>query len=91
MFHIIGVLIIGFIIGLVARAVHPGTDKMGIILTTVLGIVGSIIAGYGLGVLGWHPGTIGSFIASVIGAIILIVVVGFIRAAMKGRGASTAG
>lgn len=80
--HIIGVIIIGFIIGLIARALHPGDDKMGIILTTILGIVGSIIAGYGVGALGMSLGTIGMFIASVIGAIILIVVVGLIRKAM---------
>ncbi len=37
---IIGTIIIGFIIGLVARFIKPGSDNMGFILTTVLGIVG---------------------------------------------------
>lgn len=43
---IIWTILIGFIAGLVARAVLPGNQSMGFILTTVLGIAGSLIATY---------------------------------------------
>jgi hypothetical protein len=41
--HLIGVLIIGFIVGLLGRALHPGDDKMGIILTIALGIGAALV------------------------------------------------
>ena len=47
-------IIVGFIVGLVARAVMPGDQKLGIILTTVLGIVGALVAGYLGQALGWY-------------------------------------
>lgn len=78
--HIIGTLIIGFIAGLLARFLHPGDDKMGIILTTVLGIAGAFAATYGGQALGLYaPGQTAGFIGAVIGAIVLLVVVGVIR------------
>lgn len=78
--HIIGTLIIGFIAGVLARFLHPGDDKMGIILTTVLGIAGAFAATYGGQALGLYaPGQTAGFIGAVIGAIVLLVVVGVIR------------
>jgi len=78
--HIIGTLIIGFIAGLLARFLHPGDDKMGIILTTVLGIAGAFAATYGGQALHLYaPGQTAGFIGAVIGAIVLLVVVGVIR------------
>jgi len=78
--HIIGTLIIGFIAGLLARFLHPGDDKMGIILTTVLGIAGAFTATYGGQALHLYaPGQTAGFIGAVIGAIVLLVVVGVIR------------
>lgn len=77
---IIVTIIVGFIVGLIARAIKPGDDKMGLVLTTLLGIAGSLIAGYGGQALGWYrPGEPAGWIASVIGAVILLVVVGLIR------------
>ena len=46
MFHAIGFVITGFIVGLLARAIMPGKDKMGILATTFLGIVGAFLAGF---------------------------------------------
>ncbi|WP_250862476.1 GlsB/YeaQ/YmgE family stress response membrane protein, partial [Caballeronia sp. INML3] len=46
MFAFIGTLIVGLVIGLIARAVKPGDDSMGWIMTIVLGVVGSLVAGY---------------------------------------------
>lgn len=82
--HILGILIIGFIVGLLARWLHPGDDKMGIILTTVLGVVGALAATYGGQALHlYQPGQSAGFIGALIGAIILLVVVGLIRKAAK--------
>ncbi len=77
---IIVTLIIGLIVGLVARAIKPGDDKMGIIMTTLLGIAGSFIASYGGAALGlYRPGGAAGFIGSVVGAIVLLFVVGLLK------------
>jgi uncharacterized membrane protein YeaQ/YmgE (transglycosylase-associated protein family) len=71
--HYIWMAIIGFVVGLVARAILPGTQKLGIILTAVLGIVGAFLAGLIGQALGWYAAGEGAgFIASIIGAIIVL-------------------
>lgn len=76
---IIVMIIVGFIVGLIARAIMPGTQKMGFILTTVLGIVGAVIAGFLGRSLGWYAaGEPVGWIASVVGAIILLFIVGLV-------------
>ncbi|SEA96320.1 GlsB/YeaQ/YmgE family stress response membrane protein [Paraburkholderia sartisoli] len=83
MFALIGTLIVGLVIGLIARALKPGDDSMGIIMTMVVGIVGSLIAGYVGRALGWYqPGQAAGWIASVVGAIVLLVIVGFVKRRM---------
>lgn len=73
-------LFIGFVVGLVARYLKPGNDGMGIILTTVLGIAGSFVASYGGQALGlYRPGQGAGFLGALIGAIVLLYVVGAIR------------
>ncbi|MFM0392032.1 GlsB/YeaQ/YmgE family stress response membrane protein [Paraburkholderia phytofirmans] len=80
MFSFIGTVIVGLVVGLIARAVKPGDDRMGLIMTIVLGIAGSLIAGYVGRALGWYqPGQTAGWIASVIGAIILLVIYGLVR------------
>jgi len=75
MFSLIGAIIIGFFAGLIARAIHPGDDKAGFIVTAALGIVGSLVATYGGQFLGLYPkGASAGFIASVIGAIIVLFI-----------------
>ena len=77
---IIGTIVVGFIVGLLARALKPGNDKLGIIMTTLLGIAGAFIAkfaGQALGLYG--PNDAAGWIASVIGAIILLVIYGMVR------------
>ncbi len=84
MFSLIGTLIIGFIVGLLGRWLHPGDDKMGIILTTVLGIAGAFLATYaGQALHLYEPGQSAGFIGAVIGAIVLLVLVGVIRKVAK--------
>lgn len=77
---IIGTILVGFIVGLIARALKPGNDRMGLIMTTLLGIAGSVIARYAGMALGLYgEGEPAGWIASVLGAIILLFVVGMVR------------
>jgi uncharacterized membrane protein YeaQ/YmgE (transglycosylase-associated protein family) len=74
-------VIVGFIVGLIARAVLPGTQSLGLILTAVLGIAGSFAAGFVGQSLGWYSAGQGAgFIGSVVGAIALLFVVGKLKA-----------
>ncbi|HJC70096.1 GlsB/YeaQ/YmgE family stress response membrane protein [Brachybacterium sp. EE-P12] len=81
---IISWLIIGAIIGLLARAVMPGKQAMGLGMTIILGIVGAIVGGFIGGLLGGdgvggimsNPWSIGTILLAVIGAIIVMVVYG---------------
>ncbi|MGN6552560.1 MAG: GlsB/YeaQ/YmgE family stress response membrane protein [Verrucomicrobiota bacterium] len=73
--HILWTIIIGFLVGLVAKLVMPGRDPGGIIITTLLGIAGAFVARYIGMALGWYSETdAAGFIASVIGAIILLAI-----------------
>lgn len=79
MFSLIGAIIIGFFAGLIARALHPGDDKAGFFVTALLGIAGSLLATYGGRMLHLYgPNSSAGFIASVIGAIIVLAVYNFI-------------
>jgi uncharacterized membrane protein YeaQ/YmgE (transglycosylase-associated protein family) len=80
MMSILGTLFIGLIAGFIARALKPGNDGMGWIMTAILGVAGAFVAGY-LGVaLGFYQqGEPVGFIASVIGAILLLVIYGFFK------------
>ena len=74
---IIWTILIGFLAGLVARAVMPGKQAMGFIMTAVLGIAGSLLATYLGKAMGWYNvGEGASFIASVIGAVVVLVIYG---------------
>jgi uncharacterized membrane protein YeaQ/YmgE (transglycosylase-associated protein family) len=78
--EIISTIVVGLIVGAIARFVLPGEQKMGWILTCLLGIAGSVIARYTGQALGWYaPGQPAGWIASVLGAVILLIVVGMIR------------
>ena len=72
---ILWMIIIGFVIGLVARAIMPGRDPAGFIVTVVLGIMGSFIAGFlGQSMGLYNQGEPAGFIASVVGAIIVLAI-----------------
>ena len=73
-------ILIGFVVGLVARALKPGNDKMGLIFTTLFGIAGSLAAGFVGMKLGWYQqGEPAGFIASVVGAMVLLALYAMIR------------
>ena len=77
---ILTMIIVGFIVGLLARALKPGNDRMGIILTTLVGIAGSFLAGYAGQAMGLYtPGQPAGWIASILGAIVLLVIVSLFR------------
>ena len=68
-------VIVGFVVGLIARALLPGDQKLGLIMTAVLGIVGAFVAGFIGQALGWYQAGQGAgFIGSVVGAIIVLLV-----------------
>ena len=80
MLHIIWYIIVGFIVGLIARAIMPGAQHLGFIMTTVLGIAGSIVGGLIARLFSkaepgsaFHPA---GLIMSIIGAIILLFIWG---------------
>lgn len=78
---ILWTIIVGFIVGVIAKFIMPGdkSEPKGFILTAVLGIVGAFVATYLGQTVGWYrAGESAGFIASVIGAIILLFVYGLI-------------
>ena len=73
--HILWMLLIGFFVGLLARAVTPGDDRMGFFATSFLGIAGSLVATYGGQALHFYrSGQVAGFIGATVGAIVLLVI-----------------
>lgn len=70
-------ILVGFAAGVLAKFLHPGKENMGFILTTLLGIGGAMLAGYVGQAMGWYAAGEGAgFIASVIGAFVILFVYG---------------
>ena len=79
--HILWMLIIGLVIGAIAKLIMPGKDPGGIIVTMLLGVAGALIAGFAGRAIGWyHEGEPAGFIASVLGAILLLAIYRFLVA-----------
>jgi uncharacterized membrane protein YeaQ/YmgE (transglycosylase-associated protein family) len=77
---LIGTILIGFVIGLIAKMLTPGRDPSGFFITAAIGIAGSLIATYGGQALGWYAaGAPAGFFGSLIGAIVLLVVYHMVR------------
>lgn len=83
---ILWTIIIGFIVGVIAKFIMPGDNEpKGFILTTILGIVGAFVATYLGQAVGWYqPGQSAGFIGGVVGAVILLLVYGLF-AGRQGR------
>ena len=82
-FHWIWFVLTGFVVGLIARAILPGSDRMGITLTTVVGILGSLLGGFLGGLISkpkegakFHPA---GFLMSIVGAVVLLVILRYVR------------
>ena len=72
--HLLWTLLIGLIVGAVAKLLIPGKDPGGIFITMALGIAGSLVATYLGRAMGWyHEGSSAGFIMSVIGAMVLLL------------------
>ena len=83
---ILWTIVLGFVIGVMAKLLHPGRENMGFIATIVLGVAGSFLAGVIGQYFGWYRAGEGAgFIASVIVTILLLVVYGRLRAGGAGN------
>lgn len=75
---IISTIIVGFIVGLLARAIKPGANPMGWVMTIILGIVGAVVGGFLASALNLSAnGGFGGLVLSVIGAIIVLFIYEF--------------
>ena len=73
--HFLWMAIVGFVVGLIARAILPGTQHLGMILTAILGIVGSYVAGFlGQAAHLYQAGEGAGFIGSVVGAVVVLYI-----------------
>ncbi len=71
--HIIWTLIIGLVVGALAKLVMPGKDPGGVIITIIIGVVGSLIAHFVGSAAGWYaPNEPAGLIASILGAVVLL-------------------
>ncbi|MFZ4408308.1 MAG: GlsB/YeaQ/YmgE family stress response membrane protein [Paracraurococcus sp.] len=85
---IIGTIVIGFLAGLVARFLHPGRDAAGFIVTTLLGIVGAMVASYLGQAVGWYRAGEGAgFLGAVVGAVIVLAIWAFVTRRSAADGA----
>jgi uncharacterized membrane protein YeaQ/YmgE (transglycosylase-associated protein family) len=78
---VIAWIVFGFIVGLIARAVVPGRQGMGFVMTTLLGVAGSIVGGLVASALSGGSASAfqtSGFVGSLIGAIVLLVVAGMV-------------
>lgn len=90
MLHFLWLALIGLVVGFIARALHPGKDDIGFLMTAALGIAGAFGATYLGQAIGWYQsGENAGFIMSVLGAVILLAIYGFIVKKKAGDGGST--
>ena len=84
MLSILWTILIGFVIGVIAKFLHPGKENMGLILTTALGIAGSLVATFLGRLIGFYKeGEAAGFLMAVVGAILLLVVYTLVRGRSK--------
>lgn len=77
---LIWTVVIGFAVGLVARALKPGKDSLGILMTSLLGIAGAFTASYIGRTFGWSAETgLSRFVAAVAGAVLLLLVFSLLK------------
>ena len=75
MLGILGWIVFGLIVGVLAKLVMPGNDPGGIVVTILLGIAGALVGGFLGRVLGWYgPGEPAGFIMATLGAVLLLFV-----------------
>ena len=73
MFGLISTIFVGFIVGVIAKLIMPGKENLGFIMTTILGVVGSLVATYAGQLIGWYQAGQGAgWIGSIVGAFVLL-------------------
>ena len=78
--NILWAIVVGLVVGALAKLIMPGRDPGGILVTILLGIAGAVLASYLGRAMGWYAqGQSAGFIASVVGAIILLAIYRLIR------------
>lgn len=78
--NVLSTIIVGLIVGLLARMLRPGPDKMGVIMTILLGVVGSFLGGFLGRMFGFYEvGEGAGLFGSIIGAIILLFLMSLIN------------
>jgi uncharacterized membrane protein YeaQ/YmgE (transglycosylase-associated protein family) len=78
--NILWTIVIGFVIGLIAKLLMPGRDPGGFIITILLGIAGSFVATYIGQQLGWYrEGQPAGFIGAILGAILILIIYRLIK------------
>jgi uncharacterized membrane protein YeaQ/YmgE (transglycosylase-associated protein family) len=78
--NIVWTILLGLAAGIIAKFIYPGKEKMGWIVTTLLGIAGSFVASYlGQWLKIYQPGETAGFIGAIVGALILLFVYGLIK------------
>ncbi|MCP1771558.1 putative membrane protein YeaQ/YmgE (transglycosylase-associated protein family) [Neisseria perflava] len=71
----LGTIIVGFIVGVLAKILHPGNDNLGFIMTTILGIAGAALAGFVGQAAGWYEvGQPAGWIASTVCAVVILAI-----------------
>jgi uncharacterized membrane protein YeaQ/YmgE (transglycosylase-associated protein family) len=85
--HLLWMIVIGLIVGVIAKLIMPGRDPGGVIITILLGIAGSVVAGLIGRAVGWYSeGQPAGFIASIIGAIVILAIYRLIIGRTAGGG-----
>lgn len=85
MLYILGVIVVGFVVGLLARFVLPGEDKMGLVLTALCGIGGAFVGNFLARYIPFLPSTqvgewsLGGLFTAVIGAVLVLIIVRMVR------------
>jgi len=83
MFSVIGFIVFGLIVGIIARAIMPGRDNMSLPVTAILGVIGAVLAGWLGRALGWYgPEDGAGYLMSIVGAMILL---GIYNYAIRGK------
>jgi uncharacterized membrane protein YeaQ/YmgE (transglycosylase-associated protein family) len=75
MIWVLGWMLFGLIVGIIAKLVMPGRDPGGILVTMLIGIVGAVLAGFMGRAIGWYePGEAAGFLMATLGAIVLLFI-----------------
>ncbi len=80
MLHILWTILIGLVVGIIAKFIHPGRENMGLFMTAILGIAGSLLATFVGRLVGFYqPGQAAGFLMAIVGALVLLILYGMVK------------